>query len=66
MEFLDIYLTEDSFGFLTKTRLYCGFKNTNKIKSILGIAFLEKKNEGRKPDKNSSLRRLKFMPRNLD
>jgi hypothetical protein len=27
---------------------------------------VERKNEGRKPDKNSSLRRLEFMPRNLE
>jgi hypothetical protein len=26
----------------------------------------ERKNEARKPDKNSSLRRLEFMPRNLE
>jgi hypothetical protein len=25
-----------------------------------------KKNEGRKPDKKSSLKRIKFMPRNVD
>jgi hypothetical protein len=28
--------------------------------------FVERKNEGRKLDKNSSLRRLEFMPRNLE
>ncbi len=30
------------------------------------IAFCRTEKKGRKPDKNSSLRRLKFMPRNLD
>jgi hypothetical protein len=29
-------------------------------------SILERKNEGGKPDKNSSLRRLEFMPRNLE
>jgi hypothetical protein len=28
--------------------------------------FVERKNKGRKPDNNMSLRRLEFMPRNLD
>ncbi len=28
--------------------------------------FVEQKNKGRNLDKNSSLKRLKFMPRNLD
>ncbi len=27
---------------------------------------VERKTEGRKPDKNASLRRLEFMPRNLE
>jgi hypothetical protein len=35
-------------------------------KSIHEKHFVERKNEGRKPDKNPSLRRLEFMPRNLD
>jgi hypothetical protein len=41
-------------------------RETRKLKSIHEQHFVEMKNEGRKPDKNSSLRRLKFMPRNLD
>jgi hypothetical protein len=30
------------------------------------MAFCRWKNEGRKPDENSSLRRLEFMPKNLN
>ncbi len=33
--------------------------------SLLMNSLLEQKNEGKKPDKNSTLRRLEFMPRNL-
>ncbi len=58
---------------LKKTLLYSGFNNpykkfhnTRKLESIHEQHFLEQKNEGRKSDKNSSLRRLEFMPRNLD
>jgi hypothetical protein len=36
---------------------------TRKLESFHELQFGEQKNEGRKPDKNSSLRRLKFMPR---
>jgi hypothetical protein len=35
------------------------------LESIDEYHFVEPKKEGRKPDTNSSLRRLKFMPRNL-
>jgi ribosomal protein S21 len=56
-----------------KTILFSEFKNpyekirkTRKLKSIHEYHFVERKNEGRKPDKKSSQRRLKFMPRNLD
>jgi hypothetical protein len=48
---------------LKKAILFLGFKNpckkileTRKIESILEYHFVEQKNEGRKPDKNSSLR----------
>jgi hypothetical protein len=41
-------------------------RETRKLKSIHELHFVELKNEGKKPDKISSLRRLKFMPRNLD
>jgi hypothetical protein len=37
---------------------------TRKLESIRKMHFVERKNEGRKPDKNS--RRLEFLPRNLD
>ncbi len=49
------------------------FKNPNKknprnkkTRVYSWIAFVEGKNEGRRPDKNSRLIRLEFMPRNLD
>ncbi len=52
---------------------YSGFKKciqknlrTRKIESFRGEHFVESKDEGRKPDNNSSLRRLEFMPKNLD
>jgi hypothetical protein len=59
---------------LKKTMLFSGFKNPfkniretrKKIESIHEWHFVERKKEGRKPDKNSSLRRRKFMPRNLN
>ncbi len=55
-------------GFLkeNQTILY-GFKNTSK-KNLRNekYHFVERKNEGRKLDKNSSLRRREFMPRNLE
>ncbi len=59
--------------FLKKTILLSRLKNlykkiceTRKLKSIHEKHFVEQKNEGRKSDKNSSLRRLKSAPRNLD
>jgi hypothetical protein len=72
MEFLDIILTKDWSLLLhaihspfywrisKKGILYSGFRNPYKK-----IAKQEtQKNEGRKPDKNSSLKRLNFMPGN--
>jgi hypothetical protein len=58
---------------LKKTIPFSGFKNpckkifeTRKLDSTYEWHFVERKNEGRKPEKNSSLRRLEFMPRNLE
>ncbi len=58
---------------LKKSIVYYDFKNpykkiceTKKLESLHEQHFVERKNESRKPDKNSSLRRLKFMPRNLN
>jgi hypothetical protein len=48
------------FKILTKVQ------KTRKLESIHELHFVEWKNEGRKPDKISSLRRLEFMPINLD
>ncbi len=61
-------------GFSKKTRRYqLWFKKciqtirwTRKLESIRGEHFVQSKDEGRKPDKNSSLRRLEFKPKNLD
>jgi ribosomal protein S21 len=39
---------------------------TRKLESIHEKYFAERKNEDRKPDKNSNLRTPEFMPRNLD
>ncbi len=69
-----ILFTVPSTGrFLKKTILYSGFKNPNKkiretrnSSLFMNRIFVEQKNEGRKPDKNSILRKLEFMPRNLD
>jgi hypothetical protein len=43
-------------------------KNLRKktLEPILEYHIVEQKNEGRKLDNNSSLRRLKFMPQKLD
>jgi hypothetical protein len=53
-----------SCGFYRKP--YSGFKNPYKKSAKLELIheeyFVEQKNKGRKSDKNSSLRRLKFMP----
>jgi hypothetical protein len=53
-----------------KTTLFSGFTNsykkireTRKLGSIQEYHFVERKNGGIKPDKNSSLRRPEFMPR---
>jgi hypothetical protein len=48
--------------------LLCFFfiRETRKLESAREKHFLERKIEGRKPDKDLSLRRLEFMPRNLD
>jgi hypothetical protein len=58
---------------LKKTILFSGFKNpykkireTRKLESIHRWLFVEGKNEGGKPDKNSSQRRLEFIKRYLD
>jgi hypothetical protein len=55
-----------------KTILISGFKileknpRNKKTQVYSRIVFLKRKNEGRKPDKNSSLKRLEFMPKKLD
>jgi hypothetical protein len=41
-------------------------RETKKLESIHEYHFVERKNESRKPGKNLSLRRLEFMPRNLE
>ncbi len=58
---------------LKKTILFSSFQNFYKkireernLESIHEYNFVEWKNEGRKPDKKYSLRRLKFSPRNLE
>jgi hypothetical protein len=74
MEFLDINLTKNSMLFtvpywriLKKTIPFSGFKKvlTRKLEYIHELHFVERKEEGRKQDKNSSLRRLEFMSRKL-
>jgi hypothetical protein len=58
---------------LKETILFSDFKNpfkkileTRELESIHEKHFAERKNEGRKPDKDSRLRRPKLMPRNVD
>jgi hypothetical protein len=58
---------------LKETVLFSGFQDphtkireTRKLGAIHEKHFVERKNKGRKTDKNSSPRRLEFMPRNLD
>ncbi len=69
MEFLNINLTKD---FIKKSILFSGFKNpytkipdTRKLESIHYQHFIEHKNEGGKPVKNSSLRRLDTSTKNV-
>jgi hypothetical protein len=68
-----IYTVPSTGGFLKKTILFSGFRNPyeksaeiSKFESIHKKAFCRLKNAGTKPDKNSSLSRLEFMPKNLD
>ncbi len=79
MEFLDIKLRKDSSillhaihsvstnGFLKENQTLFWFSKY-KQKNLRNekYHFAERKNEGRKLDKNSSLRRLEFIPRNLE
>jgi ribosomal protein S21 len=46
-------------------KIHKKIRKTRKFASIREKHLLERKNEGRKPDKNSSLRRLEFRLRNL-
>jgi hypothetical protein len=70
---LFLHATHNPFYRRILKKLFSGFKNpykkipeTRKLENIHEKHFVERKNEVRKPDKNSSLRRLEFMPRNLD
>ncbi len=51
------------YGFKTPCK---SIREIKKFNSIHEWHFVEQKNEERKPDKDSSLRRLKFMPRKLE
>jgi hypothetical protein len=77
MEFLDINLTKGSslllHAILKEIIFFSGFKNphkkireTKQLEPIHEWHFVEQENEGRKPDKKSSLLRLECMPRKLD
>jgi len=55
MIFFDINIAKDSCH-----AIYKKIGETRKLESF----HVERENEGRKPNKNSSLRRLKFMPGN--
>jgi hypothetical protein len=82
MEFLDISLTIDSSlllhaihsdgGIRRKAystvvlKIHTKIHEKRKLMCTLEQHFVERKNEGRKPDKNLSLRVPKFIPRNLD
>jgi hypothetical protein len=70
-----VYMLHSPFYWriLKKTILLSAFNNpykktpeTIKLESFHETHFVERKNEGRKPDESSSLRRLEFMPSNLD
>jgi hypothetical protein len=41
-------------------------RKTGKLEAIHEWHFVEQKKKGRKPDKNSIMRRLEFVPKNLD
>ncbi len=75
MEFLDINLIKDQSKYFapcySKSLLLVDFLKRKPYSSLVLNQktceirhFLEQKNESRKPDKNSSLRRLEFMPGN--
>jgi hypothetical protein len=76
MEFLDVNLTKDSSLLLHAIHspflLYSGLKkNIKKIRETRKLEFVhekhsvERKNEGRKPDKNPSLRRLELFKNSI-
>ena len=46
--------------------IFVAVRKTRKLESFHEKHFVERKNEGRKPDKNLCLRRLEFMLRNFD
>ncbi len=71
MEFLDINLDIHSpfyWRIVKEPKLFSGFKNpfkrfrTRKLEYIHAQHFAERYNEGRKPDKKSSLRDPSFCP----
>jgi hypothetical protein len=72
MEFLGIILTKVSSVFCSILladfidKLYLKFKPKKSAKQENEKHFVERKDVGRKRDRKSSLRRLKFMFRNLD
>jgi hypothetical protein len=74
MEFLDFNIIKDSSLLLNAFHIpstgsfviHKKSPETEKLESIRELHFVERKNEGRKPDKNSSLIKLVFMSRNLD
>jgi hypothetical protein len=59
----DFKETHNFFGFQILTK---EIHETRKLESIHEQYIVEQKNEGKKPDKNSILRKLEFTPRNLD
>jgi hypothetical protein len=67
-----VFLLADFYSFLKKIRLYSGFKNTykkiretRKLESNCELHLVEGKVEGRKPDKDSSLRISSLCPETL-
>ncbi len=57
---------KESHTLLWFKNIYKKTHETRKLESAHEKHFIEGKNEGRKPDKRSSLIRFEFMPRNLD
>jgi hypothetical protein len=57
---------DSTLFFVVKIHTIQKIRESRKLESTSEQYLVERKNEGRKPDNSLSLKRLKFMPRNLE